>query len=258
MFRPVREAIFIELQPEGPTETSYVEHYFDQCTRLYVCMELEKDALEWYRTYAKVKGDLSVAFAHDVSQCNTVSRLSKYAAIFERGMRKDLIELKQLKANRSKRDVLCKALVQSTAAPQEDPGCSCTPAQARTGAERETGKTSPEYLPPSDWLQRVVLSDEDPGKLQTHVQRLFAEWRPKTATKAILVELLAVTYWRLARASRLEAQLFEQYKFYQGVEGNLLTAFVQDASELDCFGKLGQYETRLRHSLSKIIKDLLN
>jgi hypothetical protein len=104
---------------------------------------------------------------------------------------------------------------------------------------------------------QVVLSDEDPTQFRAYCQSLLAEWQPCGATQAFFVELFAVTSWRLARLSRVEAGLYEQYRFHEGVDGGVLTAFVQDGSELDCYGRLAHYETQLRNSLSRILKQLL-
>ncbi len=71
------------------------------------------------------------------------------------------------------------------------------------------------------------------------------------------MQLLAATTWRLARTSRLEVELFEAYRFYGGIEGDSVTALVQDAGELDCFSRLATYEARMRISLSWIVSELL-
>jgi hypothetical protein len=102
-----------------------------------------------------------------------------------------------------------------------------------------------------------VLSDEDPGQFRAYCQSLLAEWQPAGATQSFFVELFAVTSWRLARLSRVEAGLYEQYRYHENVDGGVLTAFVQDAWDLDCFGKLAHYENQLRNSLSRILKQLL-
>jgi hypothetical protein len=263
MCRRFCAAIFEEFQPQGPTEHDLTIHYIDQCMRLRGCFTLETDLLEWYRTYSGIKGDLGVAFAHDASQFNCLSRLSKYAGIFERGMRKTLVDLKQLQATRSKRVVGCEPSDESkksTPNAGEQPGegwSTSVPTLADNPTDAEHGAPSaPYFLISNDFLERSARLDEDRFDLRAYVQSLFEEWRPKSASKTIFLELYGVTFLRLARASRTATELFEQYRVHQGVLGDSLTAFVQDSAELDCFTKLGAYESRLRNSLSKTLKSL--
>ncbi len=255
MYRRFCAAILEEFQPQGPTEHDLVMHYIDQCMRLRGCFTLETDLLEWYRTYHGIKGNLGVAFAHDASQLNCLSLLSKYAGIFERGMRKSLAELKQLQATRSKRVVCCEPSDESkpsiSDAAEQPPTLADNPTEAEAGAP-----STPYFLIANDFIERSARLDEDRVEFRAYVQSLFEEWCPKSASKAIFVELYGVTFLRLARASRTATELFEQYRVYQNVLGDSLTAFVQDAAELGCFSKLSAYESRLRNSLSKTLKSL--
>src|SRR5437867_1737116 len=88
-FLEFSQKIHADLQPQGPTETFFVEHVIDQCWRLRGCLKLETDLFEWYRVYKEVKGGVGVAFAHDASQLNCFARLSRYAPLFERRLAKD-------------------------------------------------------------------------------------------------------------------------------------------------------------------------
>jgi len=262
------QKIHADLQPQGPTETFYVQHLIDQCWRLRRCVKLETDLFEWYRVYKDVKGGVGVAFAHDASQLNCFARLSRYAPLFERRLTKDLAELRKLQARRSRPSAQCQDQIGDVG---PDSGASSPPVQ---NSETEPAMTTApqEPAPPAQptrdpqlaclrtigtFSDQVVLSDEDPSQFRAYRQSLFAEWQPRGATKAFFVELFAATSWRLARLSRVEAGLDEQYRIHKDVDGGPLTAFVQDASELDCFGKLAHYETQLRNSLSKILKELL-
>ncbi len=267
-FLEFADKIQADLQPQGPTETFYVHHLIDQCWRLRHCLRIETDLYEWYRVYQEAKGGIGIAFAHDASQVNCFGRLSRYAPLFERRLAKDLAELRKLQARRSRPA----ALAQNQGRPAAlDSGAASSPVVNATTAEGAVAADQPEAAPPpqptSDppaaslpsgaFSDQVVLSDEDPTQFRAHVNSLLAEWQPRGATKAFFVELFAVTSWRLARLSRVEAGLYEQYRFHQNVDGGLLTAFVQDAAEVDCFAKLAQYETQLRNSLSRLLQELL-
>lgn len=270
------EAAFLEfsrkinedVQPQGPTEHYYTDRFIDQCWRLNHCVKLETDLFEWYRFYKNTKGNVSIAFAHDADQLNCFGRLSRYVRRFERGMGKELAELGKLQARRCR-----------PPAEPEGPTTAQDPVPmqvATTGTNSETVGPAPASepqqtaappstvnppIPPLPGLgifsANVVLSDEDPAQFRAHCESLFAEWRPLTAVKACFVELFGVNSWRLARLSRVEGGLYEQYRFHENVDGGLLTAFAQDANELDCFAKLAQYETQMRSSLSRILKVLL-
>ena len=62
-FLQFSEQIHADLQPQGPTEEFYVDHFIDQCWRLRWCLKLETDLYDWYRTYKNTTGDVGVAFA---------------------------------------------------------------------------------------------------------------------------------------------------------------------------------------------------
>ena len=179
-------------------------------------------------------------------------------------MARDLAELRKLQARRSRPSA-------QGPDPTADPGPS-RPSVPNSPTEAAGTVASPEPLPPAaptrdpelaclrtlgTLSEAVVLSDEDPSQFRQYCESLFAEWQPGGATQAFFVELFAVTSWRLARLSRVEAGLYEQYHCYEQVDGGALTAFVQDASELDCFAKLAHYESQMRNSLSKTLQELL-
>jgi len=266
VFEEFSRKIHADLQPQGPSETFYVKHLIDQCWRLRCCMKIETDLFEWYRVYQEAKGGVGVAFAHDASQANCFARLSRYSR-FERGLLKDLAELRILQARRSRPSAQAQDPVQLG-----NPGDSNSPAPNSATTTQLAVPVTPQVTQPrvepspvhrpvdaplGILTDQVLLSDEDPSQFHAYTHSLFAEWQPQGATRALFVELFAVTSWRLARLSRVEAGLYEQYRFYENADGGLLTAFVQDAAQLDCFSKLAAYETRLRYSLSKILKELL-
>lgn len=221
---------------------------------------------EYYRVYDERKGDVSVAFANDASQTNSLTRLSRYARTFERGLQKDLAELRKLQARPSR-----------PAAPSPDPVTAAGPdGKCLNGPAHDSGAppqepatmgatpspaTPPTAVPPPAWVaplgvlsDHVVLACENRKAFNAYLQALAEEWKPATTIKALFIELFAAIYWRRVRLSRVEAGLYEQYR----AGGNLLTAFVEDAIQNDCFSKLEAYETLLRNSQSKVLKELLS
>src|ERR1035437_9387330 len=116
LIRQLEQQLYAEYRPQGPTETAYIDSIVDNIWRLGTTLKIEKNLFEYYRLYDERKGDVSVAFAHDASQTNSLTRLSRYARIFERGLQKDLAELPKLQARRSR-----------PAAPSPDPVTAADP-----------------------------------------------------------------------------------------------------------------------------------
>jgi hypothetical protein len=271
VFLEFSQQIYADVQPQGPTEEFFVDHIIDQCWRLRWCLQLETDLFEWYRKYMNVPGGVGVAFAHDASQLNCFARWSRYAPLFERRLAKDLAELRKLQARRSpgadqnqepvdpgQAEGGSPNLLEQNSESSDLANSATGPNPGPTAEPTSVPKPILLPLPTGTFSHHVVLSDEDPSQFRAYCESLWAEWQPLGATKAFFVELFAVNSWRLARLSRVEAGLYEQYRYHEKVDGGILTAFVQDASELDCFGKLAHYETQLRHSLSRILKQLLS
>jgi hypothetical protein len=268
-FTGFSEQVHAELQPQGPTETFCVEHFIDHCWRLKICLKIETDLFEFFRFYQDTQGDVGVAFAHDASQTNSLTRLSHYACSFERGLYKDLAELRKLQARADRpsgersdpaapSDSLADPKAKPTDCPAPNSGgpdqaAAITGAVSLAAVQPAGTATSSPVAPLGVLSAHVVLSDEDPTEFEHYRQSLSVEWKAHTATKAFFIDLFAATSWRLARLSRVESALFEQY----GIQGNLLSAFVKDATQNDCFSKLGAYETLLRNNLSRILKELL-
>ena len=53
--------------------------------------------------------------------------------------------------------------------------------------------------------EQVVLPGEDPAEFEAELQAWLDDWRPRSHTRAVLVERAAVASWRLRRAVRSEA-----------------------------------------------------
>ena len=194
-----------------------------------------------------------------------MTRLGRYARIFERVIYKDLAELRKLQARRSRPAALSADPV--TAADPDGP-CRDASAQDSEGSPPEPATT---VTPPSPAAQptevptpaavallgvfanHVVVAGESRPKFNAFLQALSNQWQPTTTIKAVFVELFAAIYWRRVRLSRVATGLFDQYRS----GGTLLTAFVRDATQDECLSKVGAYETLLRDSQSKVLKVLL-
>jgi hypothetical protein len=226
---------------------------------LRTCLTIETDLFEYYKMYKNSKGDLGVAFAHDASLTGSLSRLSRYAPRFERELLKDLAVLRKLQARplRPESEAPSSGDATHTAQAQtsEPPLLSTPVSQPPT----ETSPTPRNYFAPWGALaEQVLLSDEDATPSKDLVNELFEEWQPQCATKALIVELLAVAFLRQQRLSEVEADLFEQYRFHTDGDGGLAGAFVHGVAATDCFCKLAACETRLRNGRSKILKELFS
>jgi hypothetical protein len=208
LIRQLEQQLYAEYQPQGPTEAAYIDSLVDNIWRLSTSLKIGKDLFEFYRVYDGKAGDVSVAFAHDASQTNSLTRLSRYARIFERGLHKDLAELRKLQARRSRPAALSADPV--TAA---DPGGQCRNASAQdSGAPPpETATTvvppsaaaQPTEVPPPTgvallgvFADHVVVADEYRPKFKAFLQALSNQWQPATTSKAVFVELFAAIYWR--------------------------------------------------------------
>ena len=190
-------------------------------------------------------------------------------------MRKDLAELRKLQADRAEPSVPSKDLdalpgSEPTKGESTAPGVAiyiaqpvaaiAQPLPASPGQPTATRITTHViHVAPLKFLSTaVLLSDEDATQFDDYLDSLFTEWQPQSVTKAIFVELFGVTTWRLGRLSRVDAELLEQYRFHNNVDGGLLSGFVHDVANMDCLSKVGECENKLRNSLSKILKELLN
>jgi hypothetical protein len=91
----------------------------------------------------------------------------------------------------------------------------------RRNAKKSTGPKSAEGKSASRWnalthglsASEVVLPHEDPQEFTTERDAFFQEWKPPTTTRAVLVERLAVSAYRMRRCVRVENQrIAEQIK----------------------------------------------
>ena len=83
-------------------------------------------------------------------------------------------------------------------------------ARKSTGPRTEAGKQVSRFNALRHGLtgQVVVLPSEDQSAYQRHNQAFLAEYQPKGATEAQLVQFLTDTSWRLNRIASIETNLF--------------------------------------------------
>ena len=84
----------------------------------------------------------------------------------------------------------------------------------------------------------VVLPEEDAAEFAALEAALMQELAPVGALQAVLARRVAVATWRLARADRIEAELFEERRF---ADGGLGLALIRDGNGTRSFETLLRY-----------------
>jgi len=114
-----------------------------------------------------------------------------------------------------------------------------------TGPRTDAGKqrSSQNALRHGLFAQTVVLAPEEEAAYQQLCQKFFDEYKPATATEAVMVQQLADTSWRLNRIPQLEDAVL-----------NNTSLTPQDAIEQ--IGRLGLYSSRLSRQLLNTVKQL--
>ena len=84
----------------------------------------------------------------------------------------------------------------------------------------------------------VVLPDEDAARVRGLEAALVAELAPVGALQTVLARRVAVAAWRLARADRIEAELFEERRV---ASGGLGLALIRDGNGARSFETLLRY-----------------
>jgi hypothetical protein len=87
-------------------------------------------------------------------------------------------------------------------------------------------------------LKYVVLPDEDAVEFQTLESALLDELAPVGALQLVLARRVAVAAWRLARADRMEVELFEERRWDNGGVG---IALIRDGNGTRSFETLLRY-----------------
>ena len=84
----------------------------------------------------------------------------------------------------------------------------------------------------------LVLPDEDAAEFEALEAALIEELAPVGALQAVLAKRVAVAAWRLARADRIEAELFEERRI---ADGGLGLALIRDGNGTRSFETLLRY-----------------
>ena len=106
------------------------------------------------------------------------------------------------------------------------------------------------------FAQSVLLVGEDPKELNALSRRLLCQLQPVGELEKSLADLLVASLWRWRRLHRIEADLCEMYRVYDGRDGGPATALAQDAGNMDCFSRLARSETALERRVFRLIHEL--
>ena len=102
----------------------------------------------------------------------------------------------------------------------------------------------------------VVLPDEDHDGYVRSARRLVTAYAPADVLEEEQVRTISETRWQLRRATKVDTELFQMYRFYEGEERGVGTAFAQDASQGNAFSKLTRYQGSLIRILQNAEKAL--
>ncbi len=89
--------------------------------------------------------------------------------------------------------------------------------------------------------QHLVLPEEDAAEFAALEAALLEELAPVGALQAVLARRVAVAAWRLARADRIEAELFEERRI---ADGGLGLALIRDGNGTRSFETVGGSQHR--------------
>ncbi len=156
-------------------------------------------------------------------------------------------------------------------------------AQKSTGPSTQQGKAAASLNALRHGLRSrsAVLPGEDSAELDDLVARLRAEFSPATLTEDILLDQMAVAYWKLGRAQRIENEVFrvrseksafagalrEMFSSRDGSEPDpepppsspdevLGTAYLRDTNSSRALASLANYEARLERSFFRALREL--
>ena len=152
-------------------------------------------------------------------------------------------------------------------------------AQKSTGPRTEAGKAVVAQNAVRHGLlaEKTVISGEDPGQFESYRAQLLAELHPAGAMEAILAERIVGLAWRLRRADRLQAEVFDtllardgrplarsiRASDYSGSEDGpdprdsaLGRVTLKDFTNYRVIDRLGTYERRIEYSLYRTMAEL--
>ncbi len=102
-------------------------------------------------------------------------------------------------------------------------------------------------------LKYVVLPDEDAVEFQTLEAALLDELAPVGALQLVLARRVAVAAWRLARADRMEVELFEERRWEDAGVG---MALIRDGNGTRSFETLLRYRSAAMAEFWRALKTL--
>ena len=102
-------------------------------------------------------------------------------------------------------------------------------------------------------LQYVVLADEDAVEFQTLEVALLDELAPEGVLQVVLARRVAVAAWRLARADRMEVELFEERRWEDAGVG---MALIRDGNGTRSFETLLRYRSAAIAEFMRALKTL--
>jgi hypothetical protein len=101
--------------------------------------------------------------------------------------------------------------------------------------------------------KNVVLPDEDAAGFGALEAAMVAELAPVGALQTVLARQVAVAAWRLARADRIEVELFEQRRWDNGGIG---VALIRDGNGTRSFETLMRYRGAALAELMRALRTL--
>ncbi len=101
--------------------------------------------------------------------------------------------------------------------------------------------------------KHLVLPEEDPGEFVNLEAALVEELAPVGALQTVLARRVAVAAWRLARADRIEAELFEERRI---ADGGLGLALIRDGNGTRSFETLLRYRGAAMAEFWRALKTL--
>jgi hypothetical protein len=101
--------------------------------------------------------------------------------------------------------------------------------------------------------KHLVLPDEDAVEFAAHEAALLAELAPAGALQVALAQRVASAAWRLARADRIEADLFEERRYADGGVG---IALIRDGNGTRSFETLLRYRAAAMAEFARALRML--
>jgi len=151
-------------------------------------------------------------------------------------------------------------------------------AQKSTGPRTEEGKARAAQNAVRHGLlaQQVVIRGEDPGEFEFYRQQMLGEMAPASAMESMLAERVVGLAWRLRRAERIQAEVFDAMliedetspvkKLVRSMRSKgaseddrataLGTVVVRDFANSRVLDRLGLYERRIEQSLYRTVAEL--